>query len=104
MRLLSPGLTLHPEKTRIADANQKGEGFDFLGYHFERDYRWPRTKSTQKLKMALCPKTRRTSGRCLPAIIADINRTLQGWFGYFRHSYYTTFEPIDKWVRMRLRS
>jgi len=24
--------------------------------------------------------------------------------GYFRHSHYTTFEPIDKWVRMRLRS
>jgi RNA-directed DNA polymerase len=98
------GLTLHPEKTRIADANQKGEGFDFLGYHFERGYRWPRPKSIQKLKTALRPKTRRTNGRCMPAIIADINRTLQGWFGYFRHSHYTTFEPIDKWVRMRLRS
>ena len=98
------GLTLHPEKTRIADANQKGEGFDFLGYHFERGYRWPRPKSIQKLKTALRPKTRRTNGRCLPAIIADINRTMQGWFGYFRHSHYTTFEPIDKWVRMRLRS
>jgi RNA-directed DNA polymerase len=98
------GLTLHPEKTRIADANREGEGFDFLGYHFERGYRWPRPKSIQKLKTALRPKTRRTNGRCMPAIIADINRTLQGWFGYFRHSHYTTFEPIDKWVRMRLRS
>lgn len=98
------GLTLHPEKTRIADANQKGEGFDFLGYHFERGYRWPRPKSIQKLKTALRPKTRRTNGRSLQAIIADINRTMQGWFGYFRHSHYTTFEPIDKWVRMRLRS
>lgn len=97
------GLTLHPEKTRIADASQKG-GFDFLGYHFERGYRWPRVKSIQKLKTALRPKTRRTNGRCMPAIIADINRTLQGWFGYFRHSHYTTFEPIDQWVRMRLRS
>jgi RNA-directed DNA polymerase len=98
------GLTLHPEKTRIADANQKGAGFDFLGYHFERGYRWPRSKSIQKLKTALRPKTRRTNGRCMPVIIADINRTLQGWFGYFRHSHYTTFEPLDKWVRMRLRS
>lgn len=35
------GLKLHPEKTRIVDAAQKG-GFDFLGYHFERGYRWPR--------------------------------------------------------------
>jgi RNA-directed DNA polymerase len=102
--VVEAGLTLHPEKTRIADANQKGEGFDFLGYHFERGYRWPRPKSIQKLKTALRPKTRRTNGRSLPAIIADINRTMQGWFGYFRHSHYTTFEPIDKWVRMRLRS
>src|SRR3954470_22784841 len=29
------GLTLHPEKTRVVDATQRG-GFDFLGYHFER--------------------------------------------------------------------
>lgn len=98
------GLTLHPEKTRIADANREGEGFDFLGYHFERDYRWPRPKSLHKLKTALRPKTRRSNGRSLQAIIADVNRSLQGWFGYFRHSHYTTFEPIDKWVRMRLRS
>ena len=43
------GLRLHPEKTRIVDATQRG-GFDFLGYHFERDYKWPRKKSIQKLK------------------------------------------------------
>jgi RNA-directed DNA polymerase len=30
------GLELHPQKTRIVDATQPG-GFDFLGYHFERD-------------------------------------------------------------------
>jgi hypothetical protein len=35
------GLTLHPEKTRVVDAAQRG-GFDFLGYHFERGMRWPR--------------------------------------------------------------
>ena len=98
------GLTLHPEKTRIADANQKGEGFDFLGYHFEREYRWPRRKSLQKLKTTVRAKTRRTNGRSLRVIIADVNRTLQGWLGYFRHSGYTTFEPLDGWVRMRLRS
>jgi DNA-binding NtrC family response regulator len=28
------GLKLHPSKTRIVDASQRG-GFDFLGYHFE---------------------------------------------------------------------
>lgn len=34
------GLTLHPEKTGIVDASQRG-GFDFLGYHFERGMKWP---------------------------------------------------------------
>ena len=29
------GLTLHPVKTRIVNAADKG-GFDFLGYHFEQ--------------------------------------------------------------------
>src|SRR5208337_383723 len=43
------GLRLHPTKTRIVDATQPG-GFDFLGYHFERGYRWPRVKSLKKFK------------------------------------------------------
>jgi RNA-directed DNA polymerase len=57
----SVGLKLHPLKTRIVDASQRG-GFDFLGYHFERGYRWPRQKSLDKLKDALRAKTRRTNG------------------------------------------
>jgi len=42
------GLTLHPQKTRLVDVAKPGEGFDFLGYHFEQDTRWPRTKSMKK--------------------------------------------------------
>lgn len=97
------GLKLHPEKTRVVDATQKG-GFDFLGYHFERGYRWPRKKSIQKLKDTLRPKTKRKNGQSMLAIIADINKTLKGWFQYFKHSYKTTYEPIDAWIRRRLRS
>ena len=55
------GLSLHPEKTRVVDATQKG-GFDFLGYHFERGYQWPRAKSTQKLKDRVRAATKRTNG------------------------------------------
>ena len=97
------GLRLHPQKTRVVDATQPG-GFDFLGYHFERGYRWPRTKSLRKVKDALRAKTRRTHGHSLAVIIADVNRTLRGWFEYFKHSHLTTFGPLDAWVRMRLRS
>lgn len=97
------GLTLHPEKTRIVDATQPG-GFDFLGYHFERGLRWPRRKSLKKLKDTIRAKTRRTNGQSLQTIIANVNRTTKGWFGYFKHSNKYTFLPLDSWLRMRLRS
>ncbi len=96
------GLSLHPEKTRIADA--EGVGFAFLGYHFRAGQRWPRKKSQNKLKDVLRAKTRRTDGRSLPAIIVDINRTLRGWYAYFKHAHRYTFGALDGWLRMRLRS
>jgi RNA-directed DNA polymerase len=99
----SVALQLHPEKTRIVDARQVG-GFDFLGYHFECGARWPRAKSLRKFKDAVRAKTPRTSGHSLQAIIVDLNRTLKGWFEYFKHSHKSTFPRIDQWVRMRLRS
>ena len=97
------GLTVHPQKTRLVDVAQPG-GFDFLGYHFERELCWPRTKSLGKLKARVRVKTRRTRGESMAVIIADVNRTLRGWFGYFQHSHRTTFPRLDQWVRMRLRS
>jgi len=97
------GLTLHPEKTRIVDATIKG-GFDFLGYHFERNTRWPRNKSMKKLKDNIRQKTKRTSGESMECIIGNLNQSLKGWFEYFRHSNRRTFQMTDKWIRMRLRS
>ena len=97
------GLTLHPNKTRLVDASQAG-GFDFLGYHFERGRKWPRRKSLDKLKDSIRRKTRRTEGRSMRAICEDLNRTLSGWFEYFKHSNNSVFESIDAYTRGRLRS
>ena len=97
------GLSLHPQKTRLVDATIPG-GFDFLGYHFERGYRWPRRKSTKKLRDTIRRKTRRANGHALTVIIEEVNQTLRGWFEYFKHSHETTFRRQDSWVRMRLRS
>ena len=94
------GLTLHPEKTRIVHAIE--EGFDFLGYHFENRTKWPRKKSLDTLKGAIRSKTRRSNGHSLATIIADVNRSLIGWFEYFKHSHRYTFDPLDCWVRMRI--
>ena len=98
----SAGLTLHPQKTRIVKAEV--EGFEFLGYHFKRGHRWPRKKSEHKLKHTLRAKTKRTSGVSLRLIIENVNRTLNGWFGYFQHSHRSAFPSLDAWVRMRRRS
>jgi RNA-directed DNA polymerase len=97
------GLTLHPEKTRVVDATQRG-GFDFLGYHFERGMKWPRKKSLAKLKDRLRAKTSRLEGRSLEVIVTDVNRTLRGWYGYFQHSKSNVFTAVDGFVRHRLRS
>lgn len=97
------GLTLHPTKTRLVDASQRG-GFDFLGYHFERDRKWPRKKSLDKVKDKVRDLTPRNSGRSLTEIISKLNSTLHGWYHYFKHSHRWTFGRMDGWVRMRLRS
>jgi len=99
----SVGLQLHSQKTRVVDATQTG-GFDFLGYHFERGSRWPRTKSLRKLKDTFRARTQRRNGHSLEAIIVDLNRTLKGWFEYFKHRHKPTFPRLDPWVRRRLRS
>lgn len=97
------GLRLHPDKTRIVDTTQPG-GFDFLGYHFEQGQRRPRPKSLKKFKDSVRAKTKRANGQSLQAIIANVNRSARGWFGYFKHSHRYTFEPLDRLMRTRLRS
>jgi RNA-directed DNA polymerase len=98
------GLILHPEKTRVVDYALPGQGFDFLGYHFERGTRWPRKKSLRKLKDAIRAQTGRSNGKSLPAITEKVNDTLKGWFEYFKHSHKWTFPALDGWIRRRLRS
>lgn len=96
------GLTLHPTKTKIVHVDE--EGFEFLGYRFIKHRRFPRKKSLMKFKDAIRHKTKRTNGHSLKAIVADVNRTLRGWFEYFKHSWRTTFPELDSWIRGRLRS
>jgi RNA-directed DNA polymerase len=96
-------LALHPDKTRIVDATQRG-GFEFLGYHFERGMKWPRIKSLKKFKNTVRSHTRRHNRNSLPTIISQLNRSLTSWFQYFQHSHKTTFPLLDSWIRMRLRS
>jgi RNA-directed DNA polymerase len=96
------GLTLHPTKTKIVDA--RTEGFDFLGYTFRGNLRLPRKKSLDKLKDTIRAKTGRSHGYSLTWIVGRLNRTLHGWFEFFRHCHGQVFRDLDSWIRGRLRS
>ena len=103
------GLTLHPDKTRTVDMTVADSHFDFLGYRFMRSrrgrlMRLVRPKSLRKLRETIKPRTRRNNGKSMDAIVADLNRTLCGWFGYFKHVKASQLGDIDGWIRMRLRS
>jgi RNA-directed DNA polymerase len=95
------GLRLHPEKTHLGDCREKGQGLEFLGYRFEAGRRLVRSKSQKALKERLRQRTR---GDPIERVIADIDPTLRGWFGYFKHAHRTTLTVIDGFVRRRLRA
>ena len=98
------GLTLHPTKTHVGDCRVPGEGFEFLGYRLEAGKRYVRKKSLTKLKDTIRRKTKRSRGDSLDAVIGDLNRTLRGWFGYFKHAHQQTFRDVDGMIRRRLRA
>ena len=98
------GLTLHPDKTRVGDSRQPGQGFDFLGYRFEAGRRLVRKKSLKALKDKVRDLTGRSRGDSLERIVSDLNPLLRGWFGYFQHATPALFGVLDGFVRRRLRA
>jgi len=98
------GLTLHPDKTRIGDSLQPGQGFEFLGYRFETGRRFVRAKSLRAFSDKVRAKTRRSRGDSLGRIVADLNPLLRGWFGYFQHAKPHVFGILDGFIRRRLRA
>lgn len=95
------GLTLHPEKTHIVDSREKS--FSFLGYSFRGRLRFPRAKSHQKFVDRITDLTPRNSGESMNKIITTLNRSLRGWFNYFRYCLWNVFADYDARIRRRLR-
>ena len=95
-------LSLSPEKSRISHLE---EGFDFVGWHYESRWRWPRQKSTQALRRKLREKTRRPRSGSMEAICGELNPILRGWYNFFREgNCIRSFGQVSSWVRRRLRS
>jgi RNA-directed DNA polymerase len=95
------GLTLHPTKTKIVDSRR--ESFAFLGYSFRGDKIYPRRESLAKMKLRIKELTPRKRSGSMRTIVAELNRVLIGWFGYFRHCRWTIFKDLDAKIRSRLR-
>jgi RNA-directed DNA polymerase len=98
------GLTLHPDKTRIGDARQPGQGFDFLGYRFEGGHRFVRKKSLKAFKDKVRAKTGRSRGVSVEQIISGLNPMLRGWFNYFKDAVPSELRLLDSFIRRRLRA
>ncbi len=98
------GLSLHPEKTRICNCMIDGQGFDFLGYRFERGYKFVRKKSYEKLKDKIREETKRTCGKHIGQVIKSLNKIMVGWFNYFKQAQGKVFLEADRLIRRRLRA
>jgi RNA-directed DNA polymerase len=110
------GLTLHPEKTRLADLRCGREGFIFLGcmirkrrsiqrnprLHFVQ--RWPSPKAMNRIRQRVRELTdRRRGGKDVKDIIMDLNPVLRGWGNYFRTGNADRcFNAVDGFVLRRL--
>jgi RNA-directed DNA polymerase len=106
-------LTLHPEKTRIADLSQQGGYVDFLGYRFvrcgEQLQRHIKPKKLTALNAKIKALTPRCWGQSLQSLVSRLNQMLVGVYEYFKHV--STRWPkggcdlstLDARVRFRLR-
>jgi DNA mismatch repair ATPase MutL len=106
-------LTLHPEKTRVV--NMKEEGFDFLGFHFQKKkskrtgrlvpYAWPGKKAMKAIRSRIRELTTRSKLKELPEeIVGKLNLIIKGWRNYFRFGNGSRkLQGLDEYVRERLR-
>jgi Group II intron, maturase-specific domain/Reverse transcriptase (RNA-dependent DNA polymerase) len=109
------GLELAETKTRLVCVEEDGEGFDFLGFHhrmvasfskpgFRFLARWPSAKATQVARQRIRELTdRRLLLLPVEDVVANLNRFLTGWGGYFRRGNSTVqFHKLDLYVAERL--
>jgi RNA-directed DNA polymerase len=118
--LVSLGLRLHPDKTKLVDLRAGREGLDFLGCHFRARmsgrlweqqrviryylHRWPSQRAMKRLRDKVRDRTGRSRvGQDIREVIAELNPILRGWGNYFRTGNAAKkFRQIDWYVTRRL--
>lgn len=105
------GLELAEAKTRLLCVDEPGEGFDFLGFHHRMVEstgkpgvrflgRWPSARAMHQARQRIREITdRRLLLRPPEEVVANLNRFLAGWGGYFRRGNSSRhFDKIDHFV------
>jgi RNA-directed DNA polymerase len=95
---------LHPGKIPVGNCRKKGCGFDFIGLRFESGKRFVRKKSQTKIKDRIRGITARNFRRKLRDVIENLNKTLNGWFNYFKRAELGIFRQLNGFTRRRLRA
>jgi len=80
----------------------------FLGFTFTRSGKAKRRKvsegSLKRFKQTIRQLTRRTRGRTIEHIIADLRSYIRGWKGYFGFNEVPSpLKDVEKWIRRKLR-
>ena len=113
-QLQSLGLALNPAKTRVLAAQR--EAFTFLGFTVRlarswRTGRWfamlrPSADAGQRLRDKVKGLTDRTRASLpTPAVIAEVNRVVQGWAAYFHFKHCArAFSNLRRFVEERVRT
>jgi group II intron reverse transcriptase/maturase len=98
-------LTINESKTAVASVwGRKFLGYCFWAYKGEAK-RAVAKPAQDKLRERLRQLTRRTRGRSLEQIAADLRDYVPGWKSYFRLAQTPkTMRDLDQWLRHRLRA
>ena len=109
--LLEMGLQLHPEKTRIVDADR--ESFNFLGFNFRKEWNRgrtkrftlyiPSTKAQASMRTKIRELTQYERTKALADVIEEINPVIRGGVNYFRIGNSAgTFHEMRQYIVMKL--
>jgi RNA-directed DNA polymerase len=98
------GLPCRPDKIRAGDCKVMGECFDFLGYRFEAGKKHVRKKSRLKPRARVRQLAKRSNGKSLTFIIDKSDAVLRGWHNCLKGAGFSCFNPIDGFIRRRVRA
>jgi RNA-directed DNA polymerase len=93
-------LQVNQAKSKAARINQ----CSFLGFELRGGkLRWT-AHAVQRFKDRVRQITSRSSGRSMPARLAELRRYVRGWLNYFGYSRtYNELMGLDQWLRRRVR-